>query len=68
MRESGYIVTAKFFIPSPKDSFAKQAAAATLMASIEDAKALTPEFIELAQMTDFSAKMGTRDAPDLPLI
>lgn len=63
-RQTGYIVTIKAFVPSPKDDFAKQAAAATLMAGVTQSKTLTPEFLELATVTKIDAKYGSQDAGD----
>lgn len=61
MREQGYIVTIKAFIPSPKNDFQKQADAAALMAAVTKANALTPEFLDLAKVTKIDAKYGSAD-------
>lgn len=58
-RQNGYIVNIKAFVPSPKDDFAKQAAAATLMAAVTSSNALTPEFLELATISEIKAKYGS---------
>lgn len=63
-RQSGYIVTAKFFVPSPKNDFAKQAAAATMMATVTTTKTMPADFLALAKLTDISAKYGSQDVPD----
>lgn len=58
-RQSGYVITIKAFIPSPKDDFKAQAAAATAMAEITDSKTLPDNFAELATITDIKAKYGS---------
>lgn len=58
-RQNGYIVNIKAFVASPKDDFAKQAAAATLMAAVTSSNALTPEFLELATISEIKAKYGS---------
>lgn len=59
MRQTGYVIIIKAFIPSPKDDFAAQAAAATTMSAVTKSKELTPEFLALAQITDIKAKYGS---------
>lgn len=73
MRKSGYVLTIKAFIPSPKDDFDKQAAAATAMSTITKTKTLPDNFAEIATITDISGKFGSigddgepEKAPDTP--
>lgn len=63
-KQSGYIVNIKAFIPSPKNDFGKQAAAATAMQEITTAKALPANFAEIATILDISGKYGSADIPD----
>lgn len=63
-RETGFIVTIKAFVPSPKGDFQKQADAAALMATVTKTGELTPEFLELAKVTKIDAKYGSQDAAD----
>lgn len=65
-KQSGYIVTIKAFIPSPKNDFGKQAAAATAMQEITTAKALPANFAEIATILDIGGKYGSADVPDAP--
>lgn len=58
-RQNGYVMTIKAFIPSPKDDFEKQAAAATAMAAITKTKTLPENFAEIATITDIKAKYGS---------
>lgn len=67
-KQSGYVLTIKAFIPSPKDDFAKQAAAATLMDAITKAKTLDAAFLEIADILDIKAKYGSKpDAEAAPV-
>lgn len=58
-RKTGYQVTIKAFVESPKDNFEKMAAAAVMMATITKSKTLPAEFLELATIVDVSAKFGS---------
>lgn len=49
-RQNGYTVTIKAFVPAPKDNFAAQAAAATMMAALTQTGELTPDFLALAKV------------------
>lgn len=60
-RQSGYILTIKAFIPSPKTDFAKQAAAALAMDQITKTNTLPENFAEIAKITDISGKFGSID-------
>jgi hypothetical protein len=47
-RQTGYNLIIKAFIPSPKDDFEKQAAAAIAMGAMTRTKALPENFAEIA--------------------
>lgn len=64
-KQSGYIVTIKAFIPSPKTDFAKQAAAANAMLAITQNKALPDDFATIATILDIAGKYGSADIPDV---
>ena len=59
MRSHGYTLTIKAFIPSPKDDFKAQAAAATAMDEITTSNKLPDNFAEIATITDIKAKYGS---------
>lgn len=63
-RQAGYVVTIKAFVPSSKTDFKQQAAVATAMGELTDAKTLPANFGEIAEITEITAKYGSRDAPD----
>ncbi len=67
-RQNGYTVTIKAFVPSPRNDFEKQAAAAVLMAAITKTKTIPAEFLALASIEDVSAKYGSRSAPEAPAV
>lgn len=65
MRQSGYNVIIKAFIPSPKDDFDKQAAAATAMGVMTKSRALPDNFADIATIVEIKGKFGSLadDAP-----
>ena len=67
MRSHGYNVTIKLFIPSPRDDFKAQAAAASLMATITSEKTLPAELLEVAKIIDVQGRFGSAELPDEPL-
>lgn len=58
-RQTGYNVIIKAFIPSPKDDFDKQAAAATAMGQMTKSKTLPDNFVEIATITEIKGKFGS---------
>ncbi len=58
-RKSGFIVTIKAFVPTPKNDFQAQANAASLMHSLTATKALTEDFLKVAEVIDVSARVGS---------
>ena len=67
MRSTGYNVTIKLFIPSPRDDFKAQAAAATFMATIVGEKTLPAELLEVAKIIDVQGRFGSAELPDEPI-
>ena len=63
-RQTGYVVTIKAFVPSPKDNFDQQIAAASLMKVMSEKGELTPEFLDIAKVTKIDAKYGSADLDD----
>lgn len=66
MRQSGYNVIIKAFIPSPKDDFDKQAAAATAMGVMTKTKVLPENFAEIATITEIKGKFGSLAEDEAP--
>lgn len=60
-RQTGYTVTIKAFVPAPKNDFAAQAAAATMVATLMKTGELTPDFLALVQVLNISGKYGSMD-------
>lgn len=58
-RQNGYVITIKAFVPSPKDDFEKQAAAASAMAVLTKTRELPDNFADIATITDIKAKYGS---------
>lgn len=65
MRQSGYVLTIKAFIPSPKSDFAKQAAAALAMDQITKTNKLPDNFAEIATITDIAGKYGSVEVEEV---
>lgn len=59
-KENGYLVTIRAFIPAPRDDFDKQATAAQVMGALTKNKALTPEFVQVAEVLDVKGRQGTK--------
>lgn len=66
MRQSGYNLIIKAFIPSPKDDFDKQAAAATAMGVMTKTKKLPDNFAEIATITEIKGKFGSLAEDETP--
>lgn len=66
-KTAGYTVKLTAFIPAPRDNFAMQARAAMTMDELVNGGVITPNFVDLAQVLDVTAKHGTVDLPDTPL-
>lgn len=64
-RVTGYNVVIKLFIPSPRDDFKAQAAAATLMQTITSEKTLPAELLEVAKIIDVNGRFGSAELPDV---
>jgi hypothetical protein len=67
-KTSGYHVTIKAFIASPKSDFAAQARAATTMDELIKGSVITPGFVELARIVDVVGKYGSIDMSELPVL
>ncbi len=67
MRTSGYNVTIKLFIPSPRDDFKAQAAAASLMATITSEKTLPAELLAVAKIIDVQGRFGSAEIAEEPI-
>lgn len=67
MRSPGYNVTIKLHIPSPRNDFKAQAAAASLMAMITSEKTLPAELLEVAKIIDVAGRFGSAELPDDPM-
>lgn len=65
-RISGYSIVIKAFIPSPKDDFDKQAAAATAMGVMTKTKKLPDNFAEIATITEIKGKFGSLAEDETP--
>lgn len=61
-KQTGFFVTAKYFVPLDKKDFAKQRDAYAMMANIQQAQNLSAEFIEAATLVDVVVKPGGYDA------
>lgn len=67
MRSTGYNVTIKLFIPSPRDDFKAQAAAASLMATITEQKIIPDELRVIAHVLDVAGRFGSVEIAEEPI-
>ena len=63
---TGYHVTVKLFVPSPKNDFAAQAKAAQMMHDLTTTGTIGPELLAIGRVVNVTGKYGTFDDGALP--
>ena len=58
---TGYHVTVKLFVPSPKNDFAAQAKAAQMMHDLTTTGTIGPELLAIGRVVNVTGKYGTFD-------